>query len=282
MRFRVSHSTRYQYTVPVLLAEHTLRLLPQLPPDAITQHQLTITPVPSAQRVAFDRSGNRVLTTVFDGATSVLSVESEFDAWVSAPAMLSDPGWPALPWLGFLDAVPHGTTFWSSAAPVDPNVSAFAHATAQDAGHRPLAFLELLTLTLFQRMDQEFRLEGNARSSAETLSTSQGACRDVTALFLDCCLALGISGRFTSGYQAVGETPDTERYLHAWPEVYLPGLGWRGWDATNGIPVTDGHLALCGAATQAETMPVQGGFYFAGPSVSSTLTHRVRIQTSLV
>ena len=89
----------------------------------------------------------------------------------------------------------------------------------------------------------------------------------------------GIVGRFVSGYQAQADTPDGQRHLHAWAEVFLPGGGWRGWDATHGLRVDQGHVALCAAPSQAATMPIEGGFSFQGPTVNSTLDHSVRITT---
>ena len=85
--------------------------------------------------------------------------------------------------------------------------------------------------------------------------------------------------RFVSGYQAQAETVDGQRYLHAWPEVFLPGAGYRGWDPTHGTRVGEGHVALCAAPTQAGTMPIEGGFSFDGTVVNSTLDFSVRIDT---
>ena len=53
---------------------------------------------------------------------------------------------------------------------------------------------------------------------------------DVTALFMAACRSLGIAARFVSGYQAEADTPDGRRQLHAWPEAFLPGVGWCGFD----------------------------------------------------
>ena len=77
--------------------------------------------------------------------------------------------------------------------------------------------------------------------------------------------------------QARAEAVDGRRHLHAWPEALLPGAGWRGWDPTHGVRVTDGHVVLCAAPTQAETMTVSGGFW--GPSgVRSTLSFTLEIE----
>jgi transglutaminase-like putative cysteine protease len=102
----------------------------------------------------------------------------------------------------------------------------------------------------------------------------------MTVLFLAAARSLGIPGRFCSGYHAARETPDDRRYLHAWPEVHLPGVGWRGWDPTHGTPVGDAHVALCAAPDQEATTPVTGGFFFNGRTVTSTLDFEVSIATS--
>ena len=47
----------------------------------------------------------------------------------------------------------------------------------------------------------------------------------------------------------------------------------------HGVPDTGGHVALCVAPEQAATMPIEGGFFFQGPAVNSTLDHSVRIST---
>ena len=41
--------------------------------------------------------------------------------------------------------------------------------------------------------------------------------------------------------------------------------------------MTDGHVGLCAAPSQAATMPVEGGF--CGGAVTSTLEYQVEIET---
>ena len=61
------------------------------------------------------------------------------------------------------------------------------------------------------------------------------------------------------------------------PEAFVPGFGWRAYDPTHGLDVSDGHVALSAAPDQAGTMPVEGGFY--GEGVSSNLSYTVEIAT---
>jgi transglutaminase-like putative cysteine protease len=96
-------------------------------------------------------------------------------------------------------------------------------------------------------------------------------------LFVDCCRAEGIAARFASGYQK-GNLQSERRHLHAWPEVYLPGAGWRGFDPTHGEAVADTHVTIAAAANARDTMPVSG--IFRGEGVSSSLDYSVEIQVS--
>ena len=125
---------------------------------------------------------------------------------------------------------------------------------------RRLAFLDRLNETLFTQIGHDIRPEGPARPPEETLKLGHGACRDVTNLFLAACRSLGVPARFVSGYQAHADTPDGRRHLHAWPEAFVAGLGWRAYDPTHGLTVSDGHVALAAAPDQAGTMPVEGRF----------------------
>jgi transglutaminase-like putative cysteine protease len=234
---------------------------------------LTVHPTPIARQEMTDRFGNLVTHVDFEGVSDHLFIESTFDLDTIASAPLIGPGLPPLPW-SFGPGDPMAE--YCPAGAQDIAVRDFAAALAAESGWAALPFLHRLNWTLFARMKHDIRVVGAAWTPAQTLAAGGGACRDLTALFMAVCHSLGIAVRFVSGYQAHADTPDGQRHLHAWPETFLPGLGWRGFDPTHGLAVTDGHVALSAAPSQAATMPVDGGFYAI--SVTATLEYKVRIE----
>ncbi len=275
MQFRVEHETLYRYSVPVGLAPHRLRLEPRPDAGQRLSRALWIDPLPVSRVVETDAAGNQSVVVSFAGTTSALRVVSQFVLSTLALPPLPFGSLPALPWPPWADEA-------LSACLVEPQpdaaVGRFAARIAHQAGYDALAFLDALCQALQARTDRHIRIDGDAQSPGQTLATASGACRDVTVLFMAACRSQHIPARFVSGYQAFADTHDGQRFLHAWPEVHLPGIGWRGWDPTHGCRVSDDHVALCAAPGQAGTMPVEGGFYANG--VTATLDCRVHIQTS--
>lgn len=267
MHFRIWHETRYRYDVAVRLAPHRLRLNPRAGDGQLIRRQLSITPLPTTRSDQTDAAGNVITHVEFAGETRELWIQSELDLHTAMPTPLEH----FLPQLAPLQI--------STSTSFHPEVRAFALDLASAAAFAPVAALDGLSHALFSRMSRYVRHEGPARPAHETLALGGGACRDLTVLFLEACLVLGLQGRFVSGYQSAAQTPDGRRHLHAWAEVLLPGVGYRGWDPMHGVRVLDGHVAMCAAETQAATMPVEGGFFFDGPSVNTTLDHDVRIAT---
>jgi transglutaminase-like putative cysteine protease len=279
MRFHIQHESLYRYSARVVFAPHVLRLNPRPENARTVSRVLTVTPRPAVFLDLDDAYGNRLTRVTFDGlASDSLRIESRLEVETFAPLDVKDDGTAmALPWSAGHGSSSDGLDPYRQDAETDASVRHFAQTIAADAGGRPIAFLERLNGALHSMMDRHIRHEGAAQPAAFTLATRRGACRDITVLFLAACRSQGMAARFVSGYQAQAQTPDGQRYLHAWAQAFVPGSGWSSWDPTHGVKVTDGHVALSAAPDQAATMPIEGGFY--GDAQTSTLDWSVRIAT---
>jgi transglutaminase-like putative cysteine protease len=140
-----------------------------------------------------------------------------------------------------------------------------------------IPFLTRLTETIAHRFKVVLREQGSPWPPATTIEQRQGACRDLAVLWVDVCRAVGLAARFVSGYHA-GYGEQDHRYLHAWGEVYLPGAGWRGFDPTNGLAVSDRHVAVAAAADPQHAAPVTATY--RGNNVEAELTTDVLVETT--
>ncbi|HYP98933.1 MAG TPA: transglutaminase family protein [Polyangiaceae bacterium] len=274
-RWAIRHETTYRYDTAVAFAPHVLRLSPR--PDRVRTlaRTLWITPTPIELTDFSDEFGNTCTRVSFDAnAVHELRIEShvEVQTYLQQHQSLVSSVLPSLPW------IPPSFDQLSAFRQADDNaeVAALAQRLMREVGAAPLRFFEHLCATLYSMIDRQIRVEGSAQTPAQTLALGRGACRDLTVLYLAVCRSVGIAGRFVSGYQGQEATPDGQRHLHAWPEVFVPEHGWVGWDPMHGVPVGTGYVALSAAPTQAATMPVDGGFFFNGPTVTSTLTYSIR------
>jgi transglutaminase-like putative cysteine protease/predicted glutamine amidotransferase len=100
----------------------------------------------------------------------------------------------------------------------------------------------------------------------EVYSTRAGVCQDFANLFICMARLLGIPARYVCGYIYTGNLDNTAQgdASHAWVEVYLPDIGWRGFDPTNGIATHTDHARVAVGRTYVDATPTSGTIYVGG------------------
>ncbi|MBT3346702.1 MAG: transglutaminase family protein [Gemmatimonadetes bacterium] len=280
MHFEIEHRTEYRYSQPVFLDPHLLRLRPRSDwRQRLDGFELDISPQPEGCARIVDLDGNDANRPWFAGTHDHLRIV----VCSVVETLESDPyGY-------YLDANADGLplTYGEELAGLAPYMSPetqegpvleLARDLQRESENKTVRFLSLLNAKIRQLCPTETRLEGDPLTPEETLDRGRGACRDVTVLFMAVCRAAGLAARFTSGY--VDGVLQEDRYLHAWAEVYLPGAGWRGYDPSLGLVVTDRHVALASGPRAAAARPFSGRF--RGTGVEAQMTVDLKIRTAPV
>ena len=276
MHFTIRHHTRYRYSQPVRLGPQQLRFHPRDDgAQRVIEYRLNISPQPLGLNEHIDLENNRVTEIWFTQETDYLDIDVRMRVETlrqNAFDFILDPEATVVPIAATRKRI-SAQPYLQRIAP-DASVDSFAAELSSAAQYDTLRFLDGLNHQLFAEFSHTHRDTGAPQSPAFTLQSRNGACRDLTVLFVDCCRAEGIPARFASGYQR-GDLESERRHLHAWPEVYLPGAGWRGFDPTHGQAIANTHVTVAAAADAQDTMPVSGAFLGAG--ATSTLDYRVEI-----
>jgi transglutaminase-like putative cysteine protease len=279
MKFKIQHTTNYQYSQLVKLSPQDLRFYPRDDgSQRVINFQLNIDPIPHGRNDHLDLEGNRVIQVWFEGETNHFNIQlnmevetlrkNAFDFILASEAEF-------LP-INHVEDFIFTQGYLERISP-DNAVFSFAKEISRSVNNNTLGFLNTLSQKLFEDFIHIHRESGIPQTPGHTLQTRHGACRDLAVLFIDSCRSQGIAARFASGYQK-GDLKSERRHLHAWPEVYLPGAGWIGYDPTHGMAIADTHVTIAAAAHARDTMPVTGSFI--GEMVTSTLNYMVQIQVS--
>jgi transglutaminase-like putative cysteine protease len=265
------HVTRYEYDRPVSLGPQLVRLRPA--PHCrtrISSYALGVTPTRHFVNWQQDPFGNWLARFVFREKTPMFSCTVDLLAEVSA----------VNPFDFFLE--PFAET-WPFAFPADLREDLEAFRKPESAGARlkellrsisrkpcnTVDFLIVLNRRLTHLIRYVTRLQDGVQTPEETLTSGSGSCRDMAWLLVQVLRQLGLPARFVSGYlielrpHLTGAASETgnERdraELHAWAEVYLPGAGWIGLDATSGLLCGEGHLPLAATPHYRSVAPITG------------------------
>lgn len=284
IRVAIEHRTSYTFARPVKLWPHTVRLRPaphtRTPIDA---YSLRIEPSNHFLNWQQDPFGNYLARLVFPEPVSKLDITVDliadltsinpFDFFVEEyaeqfPFTYADDLRADLePYLRPVDEDDAG----SGPGPVVRDWVARNVPLAEgDERPRIVDFLVAVNQAVQQDVAYTVRMEHGVQSPDTTLAKALGSCRDSAWLLVSVLRQVGLAARFVSGYLVQlaedapaatdGPTaPGTDfTDLHAWAEVFVPGAGWIGLDATSGLFAGEGHIPLSATPHPAGSAPITG------------------------
>jgi len=271
IRVAINHITEYRFDRPITLHPHVVRLRPS--PHcrtAIESYSLKVSPTNHFLNWQQDPFGNYLARYVFPEKTRELLIHVELiaDLTVINPFdFFLEENAETIPFQyesqlrrdldPYLEVKESGPLLTEWLAAVDRSATPTVN------------FLVALNQRLMADVGYLIRMEPGVQSCEQTLLTQSGSCRDSAWLMVQILRHLGLAARFVSGYlvqlksdqQSLdGPSGPVEDFtdLHAWAEVYLPGAGWIGLDATSGLFAGEGHIPLACTPDPISAAPVTG------------------------
>lgn len=275
MRLLIQHRSHYHYPRPAHLGSHTLRLRPTAHAKARIETYRLLIDCEHTLRWQQDPYGNHVAKVHFPAETPTSSLDVLVELTVDVR--------PVNPFDFLLDDIAEETPF-AYPASLKHELTPFLHlddpAFFRGPRYRELSeslprtgtTIDLITelnAAVARTVRYVIREQTGVYTPEECLVAGQASCRDSAVLLTALMRERGLAARFVSGYlvqltdegmlpdQPKGVTRDVVD-LHAWCEVYLPGAGWVGLDATSGLLAGEGHIPLCGASVPALAAPLEG------------------------
>ncbi|OCQ95952.1 transglutaminase [Oscillatoriales cyanobacterium USR001] len=279
MLYKIIHITTYNYSEFVNLDIHIVRLRSRSSSfQSLRAFSLEVTPQPAGISDVLDWEGNNTIKLWFTQPTNQLKIKitSEVETHCTNPF-----NYLLEPWAIQLPITDYPAPVLAHLAPylqpiITPVIVELAQEIWQQTNGKTVNFLSQLNQRIYDNCQQTIRETGDPLPAGITWNQKLGSCRDMAIIFIEACRAVGLAARFVSGYQE-GDKNQKERHLHAWPEVYLPGAGWLGYDPTQGLVVSDRHIALTASAIPRNAAPISGSF--KGFGATSDMQYTLSIET---
>jgi uncharacterized protein (DUF2126 family) len=267
----LNHVMHYRYDRQVVLGPQVIRLRPA--PHCRTRilsYSLKIVPAEHFINWQQDAQSNYLARVVFPKPTRELRIEVDL---VAEMAVLN-------PFDFFLEDYAQKFPFryepmeeqglapFRITGPATPKLTRYLAGISREP-QATVDFLVELNRRLAAEVKYVIRMEPGVQSPEETLEKRSGSCRDSAELLVQILRHLGFAARFVSGY-LIQLTADVKPLdgpagpsqdftdLHAWCEVYLPGAGWIGLDATSGLLTGEGHIPLACTPEPQSAAPLTG------------------------
>lgn len=248
MRLKISHTTAYRYDEPVTYALQQVRLTPQSCASQKVLHWDIAYDGGKVQAVYHDQFGNAVMLVGLEPGAS------HFDIKVEGEVETHDTGGIIGPSSGY-------APLWyfrrsTALTEAGKNVRVFAD-SAREGHSAGVECLHALSARILESVSYRVGTTDAKTTAEEAVSNGSGVCQDHAHIFLAAARLLGHPARYVSGFLMMNDRVEQEAG-HAWAEAHVDGLGWVGFDISNGISPDTRYVRVATGLDYRDAAPVSG------------------------
>lgn len=248
MRLRIAHTTRYEFESPPAHGLQRLRLTPKCTQGQTVEGWTMHLEGAQVECAYDDHNHNRTtLISVLPGS-HVVEVRCEGHVATADRAGVMGHHSGHMPLWAFLAQSPLTRP--------GPRIRAIVSQLDAPRGNT-VALLHGLSEAVLAAV--EYRTgETTAQTSAEEAAAhGAGVCQDHAHVFIGAARSLGVPARYVSGYLMMDDRVEQDAG-HAWAEAHVAGLGWVGFDVSNGISPDERYVRVATGRDAREAAPVTG------------------------
>ena len=271
--YDITHTTKYQYKEPVEHSTHVFRLQPVEDAYQEVVNCKFITNVDGEEIRYEDVFGNESLYYSISKPYQTLNIESR--SQVKIYALPPDDHtlsrrqtqiplvW--MPWQRQM-MMPYLLPPELPETQLD-ELTTYAMSFVERNDGNLMRVLRDINLTIYRDYTYAQGETSLSTTSFDVYTSRAGVCQDFANLFICLARLLSIPARYRMGYIYTGvnyQNTIQSEASHAWVEVYLPFVGWRGFDPTNGCLANQDHIRVACGRNYLDATPTSGTIFQGG------------------
>jgi transglutaminase-like putative cysteine protease len=271
MEYAVRHRTSYRYLQDVSYSCHLVHLTPRPTPlQRVLSSNLVMNPQPADFVRGTDAFGNVAGWFSIEEPHRVFEIVAQARVVVAPPRMIAAED--DVPWERVREILEAAATPETRAATHFLFDSPLTAARADLAGYALTSFapgrgILSAAAELTSRIHRDFRYDPQVTDTTTTVDRvfeiRAGVCQDLAHVAISALRAIGLAGRYVSGYLLTVPPPGQPRLVgadasHAWFSVWVPKPGWIDFDPTNNIRAGESHITVAWGRDYTDVPPIGG------------------------
>ena len=245
MELRIVHETRYAWDGPFAGALQQVRLTPRSDPTKEVRAWDVAVEGATVEVSYDDQWGARVLLVSAGPGSDGLTLRATGEV----RTLRGD---------GLLGRHRGPVPTWAFLAPTARTAAGEGlRALAAEIPGEGVARLHALSTAISERVTYAGGTTDATTTAEEALAGGRGVCQDHAQIFVACARLLGHPARYVSGYLALDDRVAQDA-THGWAEALVDGIGWVGFDPSNGISPDERYVRIAAAPDSDACAPVRG------------------------
>ena len=278
MNYKITHTTTYRYTKPVVVCHNEARFKPL---NTFYQQclasEVIIDPPPADYRERSDFFGNQVAYFAIQQAHQTLRV-SAVSTVKTLPEARNWDNYNSRTWQEIADClvsqrdddILDARQYILNSPLIVVNQEMASYAERSFLNNR---FIVDAVQDLMERIHRDFTYDPHFTTIAtpilDVLKHRRGVCQDFAHLAIGCIRSMGLAARYVSGYIETRPPKGQPRLVgadasHAWFSVYVPKMGWIDFDPTNNQMPMDRHITVAVGRDYRDVTPLKGIIFGGG------------------